>query len=220
MNNERILVINPNSSARVTAAIDTALDPVRARSPFTIDVMDIPEAPPGVTLQTDADTVAPLVQAAIADHRASAYAIACFSDPGVHGARERTPTIPLRGIGESAILHALTRGDRFGIVALSHASVLRQRRLVRMMGTCERYSGSFPVETTAEGATDGTLLARMSDAARRLVANGADVVILGCAGMAHFQNEIERSCGRPVIEPTKAAVALLIGDLMLGPVRP
>ncbi|MFT8417583.1 MAG: aspartate/glutamate racemase family protein [Acetobacter sp.] len=214
---ERILVINPNSSARVTQAIDVALMGLRAKSPFTIDVMDIPQAPAGVALQSDADRAAPLVQALIAQQKAAAYAIACFSDPGVHGARENMPCTPIRGIGESAILHALTKGERFGIIALSEKSVFRQRRLIRGMGVGERYAGSYPVDTSAEGATDHRLLERMVDAAGHLRQQGADIIIMGCAGMAHFQTELEKRCALPVIEPTKAAVALLIGDLCLLP---
>lgn len=216
MHHDRILVINPNSSRRVTQGIDTALDAMRVHSPFPIEVMDIPEAPAGIALQSDADTTAPLVQAAIRAHKAAAYGIACFSDPGVTGARENTPTTPIRGIGESAILQAMTRGDRFGIIALSHKSILRQRRLVRTMGLCERYAGSYPIETTAEGATDSLLLERMLDAATQLRKMGADSLIMGCAGMAHFQQNLEHQTNLPVIEPTRAAVALLIGDLLLS----
>lgn len=216
MHHDRILVINPNSSRRVTYGIDTALCAMRACSPFPLEVIDIPEAPAGIALQSDADTTAPLVQAAIRTHKAAAYAIACFSDPGVTGARENTPSTPIRGIGESAILHAMTQGDRFGIIALSHKSALRQRRLIRTMGVCERYVGSYPIETTAEGATDGTLLDRMVEAATHLFKMGADTFIMGCAGMAHFQHDLESQTGRPVIEPTRAAVALLIGDLVLS----
>lgn len=217
MCSDRILVINPNSSSQVTRAIDTALAPMRARTPFRIDVMDLPDAPPGVALQSDADEVAPLVQRAIRTNLAEAYAVACFSDPGVAGARENTPGASVRGIGESAILHALTRGDRFGIIALSEKSVFRQRRLVRGMGVGERYAGSLGIGTTAAGATDHALLDRMVDAAKRLVDQGADTILMGCAGMAHFQPHLEDICQRPVIEPTRAAVALLIGDLTLRP---
>lgn len=216
MSSERILVINPNSSVRVTDAIDTALSPLRLRSPFAIEVIGLPTAPAGVSLQSDADVTAPLVQAAMLANQAAAYAVACFSDPGVLGARENSPTTPIRGIGESAILRALTQADQFGIIALSYKSVLRQRRLVRTMGICERYAGSYPIETSAEGATDGSLLSRMIDAAHQLRIMGADTIIMGCAGMAHFQSSLEKHCGRPVIEPTKAAVALLIGDLLLA----
>lgn len=213
---ERILVINPNSSKRVTQTICEALTDVRLNSPFQIDVIDIPEAPKGVSLQCHADQVAPLVQRVIAVQGASAYAVACFSDPGVVGAREHAPLVPIRGIGESAVLHALTKGERFGIIALSEKSISRQKRFIRCMGVGERYSGSYAINTSPEESTDRGLLQAMTDAASSLIEDGADVIIMGCAGMAHFQSELQQRYGCPVVEPTKAAVALLIGDIIIS----
>ncbi|WP_342627048.1 aspartate/glutamate racemase family protein [Nguyenibacter vanlangensis] len=212
---ERLLVINPNSSAVVTRAIDVAVDPLRARSPFAIDVMGLQGTPAGIAVQSDADRVAPDVLHAMRAHPARGYVVACFSDPGVPGAREELGGTPVRGIGESAILHALIVGDRFGIVALSRSAILRQRRLVRVMGVDARYAGSRAIDARAEETTSALLLDRMSEAACGLVSDGADTIIMGCAGMAHFREEIEGLCGRPVIEPTRAAVAALIGDCLL-----
>jgi Asp/Glu/hydantoin racemase len=45
----------------------------------------------------------------------------------------------------------------------------------------------------------------------------ADVVILGCAGMARFRSPLEADLGRPVIDPTQAAVTLAIGAVRLLP---
>lgn len=36
---------------------------------------------------------------------------------------------------------------------------------------------------------------------------GADVLIMGCAGMAHFRLDIETVLGVPVIDPSQAAAA-------------
>ncbi len=41
--------------------------------------------------------------------------IACFSDPGLHSARETTRK-PVLGIAECGILTALTLGHRFGVI--------------------------------------------------------------------------------------------------------
>jgi Asp/Glu/hydantoin racemase len=49
--------------------------------------------------------------------------------------------------------------------------------------------------------------ARLITAARDLVAAGADVVILGCTGMAHHRRAVEDAVGVPVIEPCQAAAA-------------
>ncbi|GBQ29639.1 aspartate/glutamate racemase family protein [Gluconacetobacter azotocaptans] len=208
---KRILVINPNASTRVTQVIDRELNAIRKQTSFTIDVCDHPSAPPGIARQQDADMVAPLVQQTIRRERASAYVVACFSDPGLTGAREESKGSLVLGCGESAILHALTIGDQFGIISLSDLSTLRQRRMVRMMGLTSRYAGSAAISATAEEATSPLLIEKMVEAGRALASGGANVILMGCAGMAHFRSSLEDRLGMPVIDPTSSAVAMALG---------
>ena len=46
--------------------------------------------------------------------------------------------------------------------------------------------------------------------------HGADVVVMGCAGMARYRAPLQREIGVPVVEPTQAAVAMAIGRVRLG----
>jgi Asp/Glu/hydantoin racemase len=46
--------------------------------------------------------------------------------------------------------------------------------------------------------------------------DGADVLIMGCAGMAAHRARLKEELGIPVVEPTQAAVAMAIGRLRLG----
>jgi Asp/Glu/hydantoin racemase len=41
--------------------------------------------------------------------------------------------------------------------------------------------------------------------------DGADVIVMGCAGMARHRRPLEAVLGVPVIDPTQAAVAMAIG---------
>jgi allantoin racemase len=41
--------------------------------------------------------------------------------------------------------------------------------------------------------------------------DGADVIVLGCAGMARHRAPLEAALGVAVIDPTLAAVAMAIG---------
>lgn len=62
MTRRRILVINPNSSASVTAAIDEAVAPLRIAGGPDIEVVGLAEGPPGISSQRDAASVVmPLV---------------------------------------------------------------------------------------------------------------------------------------------------------------
>lgn len=121
------------------------------------------------------------------------------------------------GIAEWGLLKALTRGERFGIIALSGSSVKRQQRMVRMMGIESRYAGSQPIGATAAESASENIRERMIIAGRELVSHmRADVVILGCAGMSSHQQAIEDAIGCPVIEPSQQAVAAAIGALALS----
>jgi allantoin racemase len=46
--------------------------------------------------------------------------------------------------------------------------------------------------------------------------HGADVVVMGCAGMAPYRKRLQNALGIPVVEPTQAAVAMAIGRVRLG----
>lgn len=212
----RILVINPNSSVAVTEAIDAALTPLRISGGPQIVVDRLAEGPAGIATQRDADSVVmPLVNW-VAQDDADAFVIACFSDPGLHAVREAAGGRPVMGIAEWGILRALTLGERFGIVALSPSSVRRQQRAVRQMGVDGRYAGSWPVGASAADTAGAGIRDRLTEAGRALVRErGADVVVLGCAGMAMHRRAIEETIGCPVVEPSQQAVAAAIGAVLL-----
>jgi allantoin racemase len=213
----RLLVINPNASASVTAAIDAAVEPLRLPGGPMITVAGLDSGPPGIATQRDADSVVmPLVQWVSRDD-ADAFVIACFSDPGLHAVREAADGRPVMGIAEWGILRALTLGERFGIIALSPSSIRRQQRLVRQMGVDSRYAGSCPVQATAADTAGAVIRARLIAAGQELVRQrGADVVVLGCAGMAAHRRAIEAEIGFPVVEPSQQAVVAAIGALLLS----
>lgn len=213
----RILVINPNSSAAVTAAIDAAMAPLRGEGGPEITVAGLAEGPPGIATQADADSVVmPLVRWVERDD-ADAFVLACFSDPGLASVKEAAGGRPVMGIAEWGILRALTLGESFGIIALSPASVRRQQRYVRQMGVASRYAGSWPVGASAAETTGAGIAGALSDAGRNLVQQrGADVLILGCAGMAGHRAGIQAAAGRPVVEPSQQAAAAAIAALRLA----
>jgi allantoin racemase len=212
----RILVINPNSSLAVTAAIEAAVQPLRISGGPEIAVDYLPSGPPGIATQQDVDSVVmPLAERMRADH-ADAFVLACFSDPGLHTSREAVGGRPVMGIAEWGLLRALTLGERFGIIALSPASVQRQQRYVRQMGLQDPYAGSWPVGASAAETAGEAVRERLAEAGKNLTTRfGADVIVLGCAGMAGHRRALQDLIGRPVVEPTQQAVAAALGALLL-----
>lgn len=213
-----LVVINPNSSAIVTAGIDAAMAPLR---PFGIPIRceTLAEGPPGIETQAEADLVIGpmLALAARLEPEAAGFVVACFGDPGVHALRVRT-RLPVLGIQEAAVATALTLGQRFGVIAILPASVPRHRRAFAAMGVTDRLAGDRALGLgVADLADPERTLARMiATGARLRDEDGADVLVMGCAGMARYRDALERATGLPVVEPTQAAASMALGRIALG----
>jgi len=213
----RIRVVNPNSNAAVTRGIDEALEPLRFADGPEIVCSTLEEGPFGIESEADVEGVTlPLRRLVEADNGSDAFVIACYSDPGLHLCREGTAR-PLFGIAECGVLTALARAERFGVVAISQRSIRRHLRYLRQMGLTERFAGERPLEmSVAQSAESGTL-ARLIEVGRELKnEDGADAVILGCAGMARHRRPLEHALGIPVIDPTQAAVTMALGAVRLA----
>lgn len=213
-----IYVINPNSLEAVTAGIDAAVAPLRSSDGPGIVCLSLSEGPPGIQSQRDVDGVVPhlLRKAAELENDAAAFVIACFSDPGLHALREQSRR-PVLGIAECGVLTALTLGQRFGVIAILPTSIPRHLRYFGAMGVTQRLAGDLAIGLgVAELADDERTFERMVQVGLTLKdVHGADVLIMGCAGMARFRAQLERAVGLPVVEPTQAAVAMAVGRVRL-----
>jgi Asp/Glu/hydantoin racemase len=214
-----IYVINPNSSEVVTAGIDAAMAPLRMAGGPEIRCLTLAEGPPGVVTNLDVQSVAqPLALRADAlAAEASAFVIACYSDPGLYVLRERLKQ-PVLGIGECGVLTAMTLGERFGVIAILDPSIPRHLRSYGAMGVMGRFAGELAIGLTVqELAQYDRTLARMTEVGRRLRdERGADVIVMGCAGMAAYRDPLQKALGIAVVEPTQAAVGMAIARVQLG----
>ncbi|WP_158892068.1 MULTISPECIES: aspartate/glutamate racemase family protein [unclassified Pseudomonas] len=214
-----ILVINPNRNAAVTQGIDQAIDRFRLPGGPSIHCLTLLDGPDAVQSQSDIASVTGLLDALAQQHddAASAFVIACFSDPGLALLRERCAT-PVLGIGESAILQALEQGERFGVIAMSDAARSRHLRSYAAMGVSTRFAGECALALSMEALQDqATTQARLLDVGATLIAtHQADVLILGCAGLASYRAVLQRELDVPVIDPCQAAVARALGHACLN----
>jgi Asp/Glu/hydantoin racemase len=213
----RIRVINPNSNEAVTRGIDEALAPLRFAGGPEIVCSTLAEGPYGIESQKDIEAVTLLLRRLVeADNAADAFVIACYSDPALHVCREGT-TRPVFGIAECGVLAALSRAERFGVIGISQGGLPRHMRYLRQMGLTERFAGERPLElSVAESASENTL-PRMIEVGRALKdKDGANTIVMGCAGMARHRARLEDALGIPVIDPTQAAVTMAIGAVQLS----
>jgi Asp/Glu/hydantoin racemase len=213
-----IRIINPNSNTSVTDGMSEALEPLRHEDGPALDCVTLAEGPFGIESEADSIRVAPLLADYMkADNEADAFVIACYSDPGLHLCREVTDR-PVFGIAECAIATALTRGGQFGVIAILANSVGRHMRHMRERLLHTRSAGDRPLGLSVadvEGGAD--TFERMADIGRQLRdKDGADTIIMGCAGMARHRIPLEEALGLPVIDPTQAAASIAIGTLAVA----
>ncbi|MFN8726898.1 MAG: aspartate/glutamate racemase family protein [Rhodospirillales bacterium] len=216
---KRILVVNPNSNRNVTAGIDAAVEPFRIAGGPAVECETLAEGPPGIETQAHVESVVLPLSRLVAkrDNDCDAFVVACFSDPGLYAAREATKK-PVLGIAECGLLTALTLGERFGIVAILPRSIPRHQRYVGARGLEARFAGDRAIGlTVAELSDDARTLARMIEVGKDLKErDGADVIVMGCAGMARYRDRLQDSVGIPVVEPTQAAVGMALARVQLG----
>ena len=215
---KRIVVINPNSNETVTRGLDDALRPLAFEGGPEIVCRTLAEGPYGIESQADVESVVlPLRRLVESDNEADAFVIACFSDPGLHVCRDGTDR-PVFGIAECGVLAALARADRFGVIAIQSRSIGRHLRYLRQMGLMERLAGERPLEmSVAESAAGEKTLDRMIEVGSELRdRDGAEAIVMGCAGMARHRRPLEEALGLPVVDPTQAAVAMAIGAVSVA----
>ena len=212
-----LYVINPNSSEAVTLGIQEAVRPLEDFGRRII-CMGNGSGPKGIESQAQADATIPqtLKLAAQVEDSAAGFVIACFGDPGLHALRDWTPK-PVLGIQESAILTAMSLGQRIGIIAILPNSIPRHLRSIGAMGVADRLAGDRAINLHVNELNDaGKTLERMTEVGRQLRdEDGADVLIMGCAGMARFRFPLEKALGVPVVEPCQAAVAMALPRIAL-----
>jgi Asp/Glu/hydantoin racemase len=212
-----LIIINPNSSQTVTDGIDAAVTPLR-RFGTPIRCLTLADGPSGIESQRQADlTIAPMLTLAAAQADATGYVIACFGDPGLHALRDQTD-LPVVGIQEAAVMTALTLGQQFGVIAIMAASIPRHMRAFGAMGVLGRLAGDRALGLGVADLSDPdkSLAAMIATGKRLRDDDGANVLIMGCAGMAQYRDTLEAHTGLPVVEPCQAAAAMALGHIALN----
>lgn len=140
-----------------------------------------------------------------------AVILGCFGDPGLAAARELVE-IPVVGPAQASIHLAAQLGDRFGILTVVQEVIPGLRRLVRAYGQEGLLATLRAVEVPVlELRQDrARLLQRLAAEGEAALADGADVLILGCMtmGFMDLAKELQERLRVPVINPVLAALKL------------
>lgn len=203
-----VVLINPNSTAAMTR---TLLDAARAAEPgLTFDAWTSTDGPPAIQGPEDGEAATgPLLDLVRrADTRgADAVVIGCFDDTGLDAAA-RAAACPVIGIGQAGFHMAALRGWRFSVVttlAVSVPVIEANIAAYGLGGRLGRVRASGVPVLAIEADPHGAFDAILAEARTALREDGADAIVLGCAGMADLTARMRASLGAPVIDPVEAA---------------
>lgn len=206
----RIHVLNPNTSAWMTGQIGRAARQAASQG-TVVACTQLPDGPETIETAADAERAAPHIRAeveAAARSGCDAHVIACFDDPSVPLLRRLVST-PVLGIGQASMMAASLVGPSFGIVTTSRESIPELEDMARRYGygaSC-RSVRSCDVEIADLNSPEVYPLIR--EAADACLSDGAEILLLGCAGLAETAARLQAETGAPVIEGVAAATRIV-----------
>jgi allantoin racemase len=217
-----ILVVNPILRSDFDEA-DREFFAKNANPSFKIKVESLKQGPASIESHYDELLAAPFVVKKVieAEQRGfDAVVINCFLNPGMYASRE-VVDIPVVGPGEAAIHLALLVGNGFSIIDpgprryVSYAPTEQVRR----MGVSSRFvsvrgAGVAVLEITKNMNRTTEMIGKQAEMAVR--EDGADVVVLGCTGLAGLAPKIQKVADVPVIDPALAALKVAEALCQLG----
>lgn len=208
----RITLINPNTSRAMTDKIAVAAREVAGPG---VEIVAVHPVGGAAAIESHLDeivaarSIVELIEDDLDAGGSDAYVVACFGDPGLDAARELVD-VPVIGIAEAAMHVATLSGRRFAVVTTLGRTLGRARDLLARYGMT-----SACASLVASGIAVLDLEDTGSDAFERIaalcaaeVAGGADVIVLGCAGMADLCHALSERVGVPVVDGVGAAVGL------------
>lgn len=211
----RIKIINPNTNLEMTNTIDAAARKYKRHETEIVTVS--PEyGPPAIDNFYD-ETMASInvvkeVEKGLKEGF-DGFIIACFNDPALQACRELSP-VPVIGIAEAAMLLACTVAYKFSIVSMPKQGLAAIEELLRRYGLSSRCASIRLIDLPVLKIKDNMynlkrkLIVEMRKA---MIEDGAEAIILGCAGLSGLDKEFEKKLGVPVIDGVVAAVKILEG---------
>lgn len=175
----------------------------------------IPDQPEGVHSPALAAQAAPKV-AAIARSFADKdmILVSCADDPGLDSVRRAVPSIPSTGAGECTAALAARYGRRVAVIGITDEAPKAYQRMMTSIRSPHALDaptvliGNFRPESVHSTLDLQTPEGRASCLATALRVRelGADVIALGCTGMATIgiAPQLEAATGLPVIDPVLA----------------
>ena len=212
----RILLVNVNTTVAATEAmVDVARHGVHAGT----DVVGL--TPSFGSAGVDSNVQSLLAAVGVLDAVMSygepydAVVLGGFGEHGREGLVELLE-VPVVDITEASVHVAMLLGRTFSIVTTLARAVSQIEDRLLLAGLRERCTSVRPVGlSTRELDLDGAAAAVVA-AARSAVDDGAEVIVLGCGGLAGLADQVSQAIGVPVVDPVMTGVVLAESLVRLG----
>lgn len=205
----KILLINPNSDSEMTAAIQESSEAF-ATGAFDVRTVSTPGAPRFIESHGDEIQCGPGMMRLVEENEGAcdAFVIACHSDVNIEAVRETTRK-PVIGIGEASMKLASFLGRTFSVVTTHRHSVPGKLEQIRKNHLQNQVASVRAPDPGEEGLGGVELFMELSRRARD--EDGAEVIVLGCAGLAGMDRRIQEATGLPVLDGIVCALILATG---------
>ena len=210
----KILIINPNSSVEMSAAIQTVAE-IYANGDFEVKTVPTPNAPEYIDYYTDQAIAAPGMMQIVKENEAEydAFIVACHCDPNLDLLKQITDK-PVVGIGEASMKLATMLGHSFSVVSAGKHSIPNKRALIHKYGLdndCASVRG--PKDDFDDPTVEGPYL---NAAQIAMEEDLAEVIVLGCAGFAGMSEKMSAELGVPVLDGVVSALIIATGLVKAG----
>lgn len=208
----RLLLINPNTSAHITARLAASARRAMVAGDLlsAVTAADGPAVVRGAEGLREAEISALALAAAhAADHDAIVLGISL--DGAAPGLRERFPQMPVVGMTEAALLTACLRVSRIGVVTLGAALLPLYWQRIAEVGVASRVVGVEAPEAPAAfeagaGDVSPAVLDCLAEACDRLRHDGAQAIVLAGAVLCGYAPALQARSGLPVFDGVACAV--------------
>ncbi|HKT58285.1 MAG TPA: aspartate/glutamate racemase family protein [Microbacterium sp.] len=215
----RILVANVNTTETMTEGIAEA-----ARAVASAGTEIVPITPDFGAESCEGNFESYLAAIAVMDavvrHDGEYDAViqAGYGEHGREGLQELL-TVPVVDITEAAASTAMYLGRSYSVVTTLDRTVpLIEDRLIvaGLHDRCASVRSSGMSVLELESEPDRAIEAIVAEAKRAVEEDRAEVIVLGCGGMAELKDRVVERCGVPVVDGVQAAVAVAEGLVQLG----
>jgi allantoin racemase len=210
----KILIINPNSDPEMTAAIQESADNF-ANGEFDVVCKPTPGAPEFIETYEDILKAAPGMVRLLRENKDEfdAFVVACHCDPNLDAMKEITGK-PVVGIGEASMKIASMLGHRFSVVSTMKHSSPNKEALIRKYHLQDLLASvRAPSDEMATASDEEKYLQAAKSA---LEEDMAEVIVLGCAGMAGLDRHLEEKLRAPVLDGVVCALIIAMGLVKYG----